>query len=152
MLKPFLLCKAAYLNNRLLDFHLYKKIIKTLNIYLRWSGREKSAVVGPVHPVKRMNMSLMNTPARRASWGRGPLMTLQVYISQCQHGYMLQKLTEKGYTHGGGHISSISHLGGIVHMTKNSLRDRSLPNAWANLKNLYISGRDWSIFLLTPPK
>lgn len=51
-------------------------------------------------------MSLMSTPARHASWGPGPRMTLQVYVSQCQHWCIPQKSTGKRHRHGrrGSHL------------------------------------------------
>ena len=47
-------------------------------------------------------MSLMSTPARHASWGPGPLMTLQVHVSQCQHRYIPQNQLKKDTDMGGG--------------------------------------------------
>lgn len=127
----------------MLDFYLCKEIIGILNICLRWSGREKSAVAGPVHHVKRTSMSLMSTPARHANWGPGPLMTLQVRVSQCQHRYsslLLNKIKNKSnwrrHIHGKRESCQPAFfiLVALVYVTKNFLQNRSLPNIWLIVK------------------
>lgn len=87
-------------------------------------------------------MSLMNIPARRANWGPGPLMTLQVHVSQCQHRQLPQTQLKKTQTWEEQVTSpSITHLGGLVYVAENSLRNRSLPNTWLTMKIFRSEGK-----------
>lgn len=122
-----------------------KIIIIVSNTCCRWSEKGKSAAAGPAHRVKRTSMSSMSTPARRASWGPGPMTTSQVHVSQCQHRYISQKKkkTWKRHRHGrrGSHLQVFLILVALVYVSKDFLRNRSLPNNWI-IRKIYRSYRD----------
>jgi len=93
-------------------------------------------------------MSLMSIPARRASWGPGPLTTSQVHAAPCQHRH-LPPNSGRTQTWEGVTSPSGPHLSGTVYATKSSLRNRMLPNTQANHENL-VSQRNQPTFLPSP--